>query len=470
MVDFIGIERIQELVARRGTARFVEELAREIEADFRRWDAFEKSPRHATHSSVGVIELMPASDGELYAFKYVNGHPKNTAVGLLTVTAFGVLADVKTGYPLLLSELTLTTALRTAATSALAARYLARRQSRVLALIGNGAQSEFQVIAFHHMLGIREVRLFDVDAEATLKLERNLARLNLADLKVVRCGSTAAAVAGADIVTTVTADKCNATILTPEMIVPGVHMNAVGGDCPGKTELHRQILERADARVFVEFEPQSRIEGEIQQMPADFAVTELTRVLTGAHPGRTSAAEVTVFDSVGFALEDFSSLRYLMRIHNEERGTQPQIDLVPDLEDPKDLFALLLPESRSRPRVAGCPHEPVAGRGPHRRAHRRRRCRSRRLDGTGGVARRRPGRGAAGAGHDRPRPGQPERPGQSVAGGGGRLPPLARGGALERAGARERLCTAARGTAADPSGRRSLPQHRLDQRGRAPLP
>ena len=75
---------------------------------------------------MGVIELMPASDGQLYAFKYVNGHPKNTSVGLLTVTAFGVLSDVVTGYPLLLSELTLTTALRTAATSALAARRMAR--------------------------------------------------------------------------------------------------------------------------------------------------------------------------------------------------------------------------------------------------------------------------------------------------------------------------------------------------------
>jgi len=111
MVDFIGIERIQELVARRGTARFIEELAGEIEADFLRWSVFDKSPRHATHSPLGVIELMPASDGRLYAFKYVNGHPKNTAVGLLTVTAFGVLADVQTGYPLLLAELTLTTAL-----------------------------------------------------------------------------------------------------------------------------------------------------------------------------------------------------------------------------------------------------------------------------------------------------------------------------------------------------------------------
>ncbi|HXY97363.1 MAG TPA: ornithine cyclodeaminase [Steroidobacteraceae bacterium] len=341
MVDYIGIERIQELVSRRGTARFIEELAREIESDFLRWSEFEKSARHASHSAVGVIELMPASDGRLYAFKYVNGHPKNTAVGLLTVTAFGVLADVQTGYPLLLSELTLTTALRTAATSALAARRMARPGSRVMALIGNGAQSEFQAIAFHHLLGIRELRLFDTDPLATEKLVRNLARLRLPGLEVLRCGSTAAAVAGADIVTTVTADKRNATILTPAMIAPGMHLNAVGGDCPGKTELHADILRRSDARVVVEFEPQSRIEGEIQQLPADFPVTELTEVLAGRKPGRASEREVTIFDSVGFALEDFSSLRYLMRIHQEERGNGRQIDLVPDLEDPKDLFALL---------------------------------------------------------------------------------------------------------------------------------
>jgi ornithine cyclodeaminase len=355
MVDFIGIERIQELVSRRGAARFIEELAREIESDFLRWSEFEKSARHASHSGVGVIELMPASDGRLYAFKYVNGHPKNTAVGLLTVTAFGVLADVATGYPLLLSELTVTTALRTAATSALAARRMARPGSRVMALIGNGAQSEFQTIAFHHLLGIRELRLYDTDALATEKLVRNLSRLRLPGLQVLRSGSTAAAVAGADIVTTVTADKRNATILTPAMIAPGMHLNAVGGDCPGKTELHADILRRADARVVVEFEPQSRIEGEIQQLPPDFPVTELSEVLSGRAPGRGSEREVTVFDSVGFALEDFSALRYLMRIHQEERGGERQIDLVPDLEDPKDLFGLLADsgvKSAARPGVA----------------------------------------------------------------------------------------------------------------------
>ncbi|MDB6047242.1 MAG: ornithine cyclodeaminase [Gammaproteobacteria bacterium] len=352
MVDFIGIERVQELVGRLGPARFIEELAGEIEADYLRWREFDKSARHATHSPVGVIELMPACDGQLYAFKYVNGHPKNTAVGLLTVTAFGVLSDVSTGYPLLLSELTLTTALRTAATSALAARRMARPDSRVMALIGNGAQSEFQAIAFHHMLGINEVRLYDTDPAATEKLERNLSALRLKGLRVVRCASIATAVQGADIVTTVTADKRNAIILTPQMIIPGMHLNAVGGDCPGKTELHPDILRRPDVRVVVEFEPQSRIEGEIQQMEPDFVVAELTDVLVGRRPGRVNAREVTIFDSVGFALEDFSSLRYLRRIHQEQRGSQQQIDLVPDLDNPKNLFALLAPEPAAAARTA----------------------------------------------------------------------------------------------------------------------
>ncbi len=351
MVDFIGIRRVQELVGDLGPAAFIAGLAREIEADYRRWGEFEKSPRHATHSSVGVIELMPACDGRQYAFKYVNGHPKNTAKGLLTVMAFGMLADVETGYPLLLSEMTLTTALRTAATSAVAARWMARRDSRVMALIGNGAQAEFQAIAFHAMQGIRELRLFDTDPAATHKVQANLARLELEGLRVVRCSSTAQAVRGADIVTTVTADKRNATILTPEMIVPGMHLNAVGGDCPGKTELHADILLRPDARVVVEFEPQSRIEGEIQQLPADFPVTELAEVVSGRQPGRAGAAQVTIFDSVGFALQDFSALRYLHRLHQQRRGSDADIDLIPDLDDPKDLYSLVggPPPARRRP-------------------------------------------------------------------------------------------------------------------------
>jgi ornithine cyclodeaminase len=351
MIRYIGTARIRELLARQGAATFIEELAREIERDYRRWNEFEKSPRLASHSRDGVIELMPISDGRLYAFKYVNGHPKNTANRLLTVTAFGALADVATGYPLLMSEMTVVTALRTAAVSALAARGMARSDSRVMALIGNGAQSEFQALAFHQLLGIRELRLFDSDSSATQKLQGNLATLRLPDLAVTRCSSTAEAVRGADIITTATADKCNATIISPEMIVPGMHLNAIGGDCPGKTELHVDILRRPDARIVVEFEPQARIEGEIQQLDSNVAVIELSDVLSGKKPGRRNPTDVTIFDSVGFALNDFSALCYLQRLESAQADSET-LDLIPRLDDPKNLFAALR-EPAVRPKLAG---------------------------------------------------------------------------------------------------------------------
>ncbi|MHA6196285.1 ornithine cyclodeaminase [Pseudomonas wadenswilerensis] len=338
MTRYIDVTDLSHLVARKGLTTCLEEMAEYIRQDYLRWNDFEKCARVANHSPDGVIELMPASDANLYAFKYVNGHPKNTRHGMLTVMAFGALGDVDTGKPLLLSEMTLTTAIRTAATSALAARYLARKDSRSMALIGNGSQSEFQAIAFHALLGIEEIRLYDLDPQATAKLAANLA--GYPGIRLVKAASVADAVRGADIVTTVTADKAYATILTPEMIEPGMHLNAVGGDCPGKTELHRDIVERA--RVIVEYEPQSRIEGEIQQMPADSPVTEFWQIVNGEIQGRENAGQVTLFDSVGFAIEDYSALRYVLDVA-KALDVGSEINLVPDLDDPKDLYALLRP-------------------------------------------------------------------------------------------------------------------------------
>ncbi|TSE30025.1 Delta(1)-pyrroline-2-carboxylate reductase [Tepidimonas thermarum] len=342
---YLSAPTLVHLVQTLGVETCLRGIAEHIRADFLRWPDFDKSARVANHSAVGVIELMPIADDALYSFKYVNGHPKNTREGLPTVMAFGVLADVATGTPLL-SELTLTTALRTAAMSAVAAQALARADSRVMALIGNGAQAEFQALAFAHLLGIRELRLFDTDPAATDKLSANLRDSGLV---LTRCASTAEAVRGADIVTTVTADKTNATILTPDMIAPGMHINAVGGDCPGKTELHPDVLR--GARVFVEYEPQTRIEGDIQQLPADFPVTELWQVLAGQAPGRRSADEVTVFDSVGFALEDFAALRFV-HAQAQRLGLGETLDLIPDLDDPKNLFGLLRPRTASLRRAA----------------------------------------------------------------------------------------------------------------------
>lgn len=342
---FLGAPDVVRLVRRKGLPASIVAVAGRIEREFLRWPRFDKSARLAAHSPDGVIELMPVADDERFAFKYVNGHPKNTRAGLPTVMAFGVLADVATGAPRLLAELTLATAIRTAAMSALAARRLARPGSRSMALIGNGAQSEFQALAFRELVGITELRLFDSDPAATAKLAANLAGQGFA---IRRCADTGEAVRGADIVTTVTADKARATIVTPQMVEPGMHFNAVGGDCPGKTELHPGVL--AAAEVFVEFEPQTRIEGDLQQMPADFPVTEFWRVLAGAAPGRRDARQVTVFDSVGFALEDLAALEWL---HDAamELGLGTPIALLPQGDDPKNLFGALAAPDRSA--VAG---------------------------------------------------------------------------------------------------------------------
>ncbi len=339
--QFLSVHDTAIVIHRIGLKTVFQRLADYIRADYLRWNDFIKCPRVANHSENGVIELMPISDASSYAFKYVNGHPKNTFNGLPCVMAFGVLADVATGMPEFLSELTLSTALRTAAMSALAAQELARPDSRTMALIGNGAQSEFQALAFHYLLGIEEIRLFDTDPKATEKL---VANLHSTSLRLKVCGSIAEAVRGADIVTTVTADKTNATILTADLIEPGMHINGVGGDCPGKTELHPDVLRRS--AVFVEYEPQTRIEGDLQHLPADFAVTELWQVLAGQAAGRTDANQITLFDSVGFALQDYSVLRF-MRDAAQELGLGQPLSLIPELINPKDLFVLIHPDTHA---------------------------------------------------------------------------------------------------------------------------
>lgn len=334
-VPYLGVGNMLRLLAHQGLEPTIRGMAAYIEEDFRRWPLFDKCPRVASHSAEGVIELMPTSDGTLYGFKYVNGHPKNTRDGLQTVTAFGLLSDVATGYPRFLSEMTITTAIRTATTSALAAKYLARPDAQVMAMIGLGAQSEFQALAFRALCGIDRLRVHDIDPAATAKFIANMADQGLT---ITACASAAEAVLGADIITTVTADKLNATVLNDNMVGAGVHINAVGGDCPGKTELQADILHRA--AVFVEYPEQTRIEGEIQQMAPDFPVTELWRVIAGEQPGRTSRDQITLFDSVGFATEDLSALRYLRDVVQDTPFVE-DIDLVAAPADPRNLYGLI---------------------------------------------------------------------------------------------------------------------------------
>jgi ornithine cyclodeaminase len=335
LVPFVSVDHMMKLIHHIGLRDMLKGIAGYIEDDFKRWESFDKTPRIGSHTDDGVMELMPTSDGQDYGFKYVNCHPKNVNNGLQTVVAFGLLADVSSGYPVLLTEMTLLTALRTAATSATVAKLLAPKGARAMAMIGNGAQSEFQATAMQAIVGIDEIRLYDIDPAATAKCASNLQGTGL---KVVSCATAQEAIEGAQIITTCTADKAYATILSDNMVGAGVHINAIGGDCPGKTELAEAILHRAT--IFVEYPEQTRIEGEIQQLAPDHPVTELWEVMTGQADGRTSQEQITLFDSVGFAIEDFSALRYV-RDRIKDTDLFHPLDLLADPDDPRDLFGML---------------------------------------------------------------------------------------------------------------------------------
>jgi len=327
---------MRQLVHRVGLDEFNARLLKVLEEDFSRWEQFQLSPRHATHYPHGVIELMPSADDKLYAFKYVNGHPGNPKQGKLCVVALGMLADVATGYPLMLCEMTWLTALRTAATAALGARYLARKENHLLAIIGTGAQSEFQVSALAGVCDIHTVRYYDPDAKAMVKFANNLkGRFP----RLMACKSAAEAVEGASLIVTATAAKRHNRILTCEMVSPGAHIHALGGDCPGKTELEPALLDHA--KIVVEYLPQSQVEGEIQNRPEAEIHAELWEIITGRRPGRESDEELTIFDSVGFALEDYSALR-LVNALAEETGIGQETSLIPELDDPKNLFGALV--------------------------------------------------------------------------------------------------------------------------------
>lgn len=335
VVKFVDVENMARWIQREGVENIITGMVDYLEADYREWERFDKVARVASHTPFGVIELMPTSNGKKYSFKYVNGHPSNPARGFQTVTAFGVLADVDNGYPTFEAEMTLLTALRTAATSAMVAKYLARKDSKRMAMVGAGSQAEFQALAFRGVMGIDEIAIYDIDPNAVEKFQRNLEPLGF---NITAASSVDEVVVGADIITTCTADKAQNQILADRHVVPGVHLNAVGGDCPGKTELESSILDKS--KVFVEFPEQTRVEGEIQQKPEDFPVVEFYQVLTGQATGRDNDQQITLFDDVGFAINDFSALRYL---RDSVKGTdlESEIDIIANPDDPKDLFSLV---------------------------------------------------------------------------------------------------------------------------------
>jgi ornithine cyclodeaminase len=253
----------------------------------------------------------------------------------MTVVGIGLLADVATGYPVLISEMTLLTALRTAATSALAAKYLAKRKASTFAIIGTGAQSEFQVLAHQTLFNLKRVQYYDTDVKAMDKFEKNLSNCSF---ELVRCDSAEAAIKNADIVTTATAAKHQTQILQQEWIMPGMMINAIGGDAPGKTELDPKIL--SQAKIVVDYIEQAKDEGEIQNYQAGKVYAELWELIANRKKGRMQDDEVFLFDSVGIALEDYTILKLIYSLA-EDFHIGHVLDILPEIKNSKNLFGEL---------------------------------------------------------------------------------------------------------------------------------
>ncbi|MDO8509575.1 MAG: ornithine cyclodeaminase [bacterium] len=338
-MKIITEEILVELIKTRGLKNFLLDLIEMLKEDFSRWHKFNLIPRPAMHVQNGVLELMPICDDSYYSYKYVNCHPKNFENGLMTVVATGQLSRVDTGYPLMFSEMTLLTALRTAATTAIATDFMARKNSQILSIIGTGAQSEFLTTGISLVRDIKEVRYYDIDPRAMDKFETNFRQ---SGFKLTRCANAEEAVNNADIITTCTACRGHVDVLKNDWIKPGVHINGIGGDSKGKTELEISILSRAN--IVVEYFDQCIIEGEIQRLTKEDAKklikAELFELINSTKSGRDDDEQITLYDAVGIALEDYSALKltYDMAIKN---NLGKDFNLTPTLTNPKNLISML---------------------------------------------------------------------------------------------------------------------------------
>lgn len=339
-MKIIDFESLTKILRRHGFDNYMVDLMQVLKRDFSSWHSFTKMPRPAMHVPDGVLELMPICDNkQYYTFKYVNCHPKNPLLGKQTVVATGQLSEIVTGYPLMFSEMTILTALRTAATSALATDLMALKKSHILALIGTGAQSEFQVFSLQLVRDIKEIRYFDIDPMAMDKFEKNMKDKFF---KLVRCKNAKEAVKAADIITVCTACKDHVDVIKNDWVKKGVHINALGGDTVGKTELELSILSRC--RIVVEYFEQSIIEGEIQRLSKEKAkkmvYAELYELVNGLKKGRENDEEITLFDSVGIALEDYSALRLTYELAEKYRIGE-ESNLTPVVKNPKNLYGTI---------------------------------------------------------------------------------------------------------------------------------
>jgi alanine dehydrogenase len=230
----------------------------------------------------------------------------NRNQGLAGHQSLILLYDPASGVPRAAMDGNYVTILRTGAIGAIAARFLARADSRTVAILGAGAQGRIQLAALREVLSVEEVRCFDVDSEANEAFARLAGEQGL---RAEACANPRQAVEGADVV--VTASPSFQPIVEDAWVRPGMHLSAFGADTKGKQEIEARVLARA--KVVVDYLPQAREIGECQHAFRTGLIegvhAELGEILVGRKPGRESGAEITLFDATGIALQDLAVAR-----------------------------------------------------------------------------------------------------------------------------------------------------------------
>jgi len=270
----------------------------------------------------GDFRAMPAAIPGAAGVKWVNVHTQNPLKGLPTVIGIYILSDPDTAYPLAVMDATEITAYRTAATAAIASRYLAKKESHTLGIVGAGKQACYQILAHAEVFDIRQINVSDLSESAVDRLISSLPGFTFEKCSVELAVSS-------DIVCTLTPSR--SPVVKREWIKPGTHINAVGADAAGKQELDPEILR--DAIVVVDDLRQASAAGEINvpisnglYRAADINAT-LGEIISGKRPGRTESEAITVFDSTGVAIEDVAVAKVVFE-KAIEIGGYPTIDFV----------------------------------------------------------------------------------------------------------------------------------------------
>ncbi len=270
----------------------------------------------------GDFRAMPAALPGAAGMKWVNVHPQNPSRNLPSVMAIIIYNDPQTGYPLAIMDATEITAYRTGATAAVASKYLARRDSHTVGVIGAGHQAYTQILAHAELFSPISVNAFDISEAAVDRLTHSLPQFSIRKCSIEEA-------AASDILCTLTPSR--RPVVKKEWIIAGTHVNAVGADAKGKQELDPSILK--EAIVVVDDIEQAVHSGEIN-VPIEKGIYAaagvhgtLAELVSGGKRGRTDDTAITVFDSTGIAIADIAVAKLLFE-KARQVGGYPSIDFV----------------------------------------------------------------------------------------------------------------------------------------------